>query len=106
MTEAHASSDKSVNNKDAPRVICTCDWPGGDECPRHPAEKDALAEAWEAGHLLGEALAYNAVGDILWERHRDVINRSQYAAYRAAHVESMPHWDTNPYRVTPPGVRA
>lgn len=65
-------------------------------------EKDALAEAWDAGHRLGEALAYNAVGDILWERHRDVIARSEYARHRAARVESLPHWDTNPHRVSLP----
>lgn len=65
------------------------------------AENDALAKAWDQGHMLGEALAYNALADLLWKRHQEVITRAEYRELRAARVAALPHWDTNPHVIPP-----
>lgn len=69
------------------------------------AENAPLAEAWDTGHTLGEALAYNALGDLLWQRHGEVISRSEYREARAARVAALPHWDANPHVVSPPELK-
>lgn len=62
-----------------------------------PQGKTKVEEAWDDGHLLGEALAYNAFLALLHEKYGIVVSKSDYARYRSERLQVVPHWGLNPH---------